>query len=69
MNDDIVARLRLFTANTADLPTVTDAADEIELLRFEILGLKDEIKRLREELLKYTGDGQFLFEPFTPEAL
>jgi len=50
MSDDIVARLRRFTANTADLPTVTEAADEIEVLRFEILGFKDEIKRLRDEI-------------------
>lgn len=33
MSDDIVTRLRRFTANNADWPTITEAADEIERLR------------------------------------
>jgi len=33
MTDDIVTRLRRFTANNADWPTIAEAADEIERLR------------------------------------
>jgi len=33
MTDDIVTRLRSFTANNADWPTIAEAADEIERLR------------------------------------
>jgi chromosome segregation ATPase len=63
MSDDIVARLRRFTANNADWPTIAEAADEVERLRKElntriamcdmrsekIIELTDEIERLREE--------------------
>lgn len=54
MSDDIVAQLR----NTACCWRVTDpiaielrqAADEIELLRFELLGNAEELARLRERV-------------------
>ena len=36
MDDDIVTRLRRFTANNADWPTIANAADEIERLRAEL---------------------------------
>ena len=41
MTDDIVTRLRRFTANNADWPTIANAADEIERLRAE----RDEARR------------------------
>jgi hypothetical protein len=49
-SDDIVTRLRRFTANNADWPTIADAADEIERLRAERDEAANEIERLRELL-------------------
>ena len=36
MSDDIASRLRRFTANNSDWPTIAEAADEIERLRDEL---------------------------------
>jgi hypothetical protein len=40
VTDDIVARLRRFTANNADWPTIAEAADEIERLHAELAKYK-----------------------------
>ncbi len=60
MSDDIVARLRVralnllnSTENTTIIAAATEwrlAADEIELLRFELLGKSEELARLRERV-------------------
>ena len=46
MSDDIVTRLRRFTANNRDWPTIADAADEIERLRAEVQRLEEVVSEL-----------------------
>jgi len=45
--NDILTRLRRFTANNADWPTIANAADEIERLRKE----RDEARRRTNSIL------------------
>jgi uncharacterized coiled-coil DUF342 family protein len=59
-SDDIVARLRRFTANNADWPTIAEAADEIERLRDELARNADEcaytLTELRERVKTLTAE-------------
>ena len=53
MSDDIVTRLRRFTANNADWPTIANAAAEIERLRSDLSifrGVAHELDRIRGQL-------------------
>ena len=52
-----------------DVHLTAKAADEIERLRGELARKETEINRVHAELVKYTGDGHTLSEPYTPEAL
>ena len=76
MTDDIVTRLRSFTANNADWPTIAEAADEIERLRrntgcardqrstqycAEALDAQREVEKLRKALSEAHYDyGRFM---------
>jgi len=56
MSNDIVTRLRRFTANNSDWPTIADAADEIERLRAERDEARKTIRWLERNQIRLEED-------------